>query len=153
MRDVIWWMPHLWWPCNIGFCPTEKAWDQLMKSKGIKEFYSHTEGGKQLGVFTTFIGYPPYDFGLMTIAPELDTKDPIDLSGLVVHECVHAFQFVAQVMNERDPSPEFQAYGTQQIYLFMMNAYQKSRLDHIDGKKNQKAKVDRRPTASRIARD
>ncbi len=50
------------------------------------------------------------------VALQLDFSLPgIAHAGLIVHESVHVFQYITEMLGEEFPSSEFQAYGIQHI--------------------------------------
>jgi hypothetical protein len=148
------WMPNLWWPVSIGFCPSQVEWDKLMKRSNIHDaFYPEIDrkGG------ATFSGFPTetpdhYPFGVITVAEPNDKGDPSTACGVLVHESVHAFQFICHKMGEAHPSHEFEAYGIQAIYLFMEREYSRTRWSKSDGKEDPTAKDHRSPAKEVRAR-
>jgi hypothetical protein len=52
-------------------------------------------------------------------------NDPIETAALLVHEAVHIWQFMLDVIGERVPSSEFQAYGIQAIAQELMLEFQR----------------------------
>ena len=45
--------------------------------------------------------------------------------GLLIHEAVHIWQHICKDLNERFPSPEFEAYSIQMISQCLIDAYKK----------------------------
>ncbi|NNI58331.1 hypothetical protein C2817_11540 [Pasteurella multocida] len=44
---------------------------------------------------------------------------------LLAHEAVHIYQDMIKEMREEEPSPEFEAYSIQNIFLNLLNEFQK----------------------------
>ena len=64
---------------------------------------------------------------LVTVSDRADKLEAPDIVGLLVHEAVHVFQFMAQHIGEEDPSWEFEAYSIQNISLELFRAYSRTR--------------------------
>jgi hypothetical protein len=50
-------------------------------------------------------------------------RDPLEVVGLIVHECVHIFQNTCRHIGELHPSTEFEAYGIQRLTQDMLGEY------------------------------
>lgn len=53
--------------------------------------------------------------------------DGVMVAGMLVHEAVHIWQTVRRQINEREPSPEFEAYSVQTISQQLMWEYARRR--------------------------
>ncbi|QDJ92692.1 hypothetical protein [Acinetobacter haemolyticus] len=53
-------------------------------------------------------------------------KEPIEVYGLLLHEAVHIWQRVRQLMGEANPSVEFEAYSIQAIAQDLFEMYEAS---------------------------
>lgn len=123
-------------PVSIGFVADRETWDHVMNEYGIKgrpypefdacctefEATSHDESNR--------------DFTLVTVHERMDDRDDVD--EFLVHEAVHCFQFLCNVIGEPEhggPSREFEAYTIQFIFRFLRNAYRNTR----HGKKASKS--------------
>ncbi|WP_343506013.1 hypothetical protein [Acinetobacter nosocomialis] len=73
-----------------------------------------------------------YDDGRQCIVQLGDTqgKDLIVVYGLLLHEAVHIWQRTKQLMGEREPSVEFEAYSIQRIAQDLFFMYQESEVDN-----------------------
>lgn len=144
------WMTGLWFPVHLGFCPNRDSWDRYMRKVGVDSSIAGypTNDDAREGHFSSFEDnrakrhYDP--FGLITISKQMDTADPNAVVGMLVHESVHAFQFVVKRMGEQYPSAEFEAYGIQYIFGFMNRCYGEQRWHQkakkkLHGRKNRKA--------------
>ena len=56
----------------------------------------------------------------MVIYMPYSDVDLIFKQGLVIHECVHIWQEIKEIMNEKNPSSEFEAYSVQCISQDML---------------------------------
>lgn len=63
--------------------------------------------------------------------------DLIQIHGLLLHEAVHIWQEIAQLMGEENPSVEFEAYSIQAIAQDLFEMYEASEVQ--DGMEGQKA--------------
>lgn len=72
-----------------------------------------------------------YDDGRQCIVQLGDTqgKDLIVIYGLLLHEAVHIWQRTKQLMGEREPSVEFEAYSIQRIAQDLFFMYQESEVE------------------------
>lgn len=50
----------------------------------------------------------------------------IEIHGLLLHEAVHIWQRLKKIMNEQDPSSEFEAYSIQRIAQDLFEMYEQS---------------------------
>ncbi len=150
------WMVQPWFPINLGFCPSQEIWDKWMKRCGITgQDAIYPELDRRTG--GTFSWFAPDDhdnyvpFGLITIGPDAEKRDPSVVTGMLVHESVHAFQYVLRRMNEKGmPGSEFEAYSIQAIYMFMENAFSETRWDVYHGKKKDDASKPDRASAKKV---
>ncbi|GAA0809516.1 hypothetical protein [Cupriavidus gilardii] len=61
---------------------------------------------------------------IVCIHPDKD-RDQIEIAGLLVHEAVHIWQETRDLIGERNPSPEFEAYAVQSISQRLMWEYRR----------------------------
>lgn len=52
-------------------------------------------------------------------------RGPIEVAGILVHEAVHVFQSICEMMGEHSPSKEFEAYSIQVIAMRLMSSYER----------------------------
>lgn len=120
--------------CHVGFCPDEKSWKRCMKKYGVKSelhHYPSTEG--RLTSFEQKGGIG--NFALITINDPGD-KSRVCIDGLIVHEVVHAFFWLCDIIHEYAPSTEFRSYTIQHIFMSMSQAFN----DTIGYKKDDRRK-------------
>ena len=66
---------------------------------------------------------------IITMNERLDSKCPIGRVALLVHEAVHAWQYILEDIGQHErPGKEIEAYAIQHLCLELLNAYQKTRL-------------------------
>jgi hypothetical protein len=128
------WMTGLWFPVHLGFCPDRESFERYTAKVGVTPAHQRcpTNDDRREGHFSSFEDnshHPAYDpFGLITISKRFDTvEDPNEVLGVILHESVHAFDYVLERMDERRPSSEFHAYGIQAIFVFMLAQYSETR--------------------------
>lgn len=119
----IYWINKGWQPVYIGFCPDEKSWKKYTKKINKKK---RPDYPKSDGRITYFQSEDEGSVALITINPPEDTTLG-EIYGLIIHESVHAFQFVCKSINEEKPSAEFEAYSIQAISQQLMSAYREAR--------------------------
>lgn len=115
------WINRGWQPVYLGFCPSEKAWNDTLKEYKIKEEPYPTSHGRCTYLVNNISGD---EVILLTINPK-DTTSPLEIVGLIIHESVHAFDFICESIGEEKPSTELKAYSVQAIAQEMINAYNK----------------------------
>ena len=120
----VYWIDRGWQPVHLGFCPSKKAWDTVMKEFNIidpPEF--PTSSG-----FTQFLCNEITGDALVLVSLNNDDKQPLlNIIGLIAHEAVHVFDFICEHINEDEPSKEFKAYSIQMITMELLEAWRKSR--------------------------
>lgn len=129
------WCHAAGWPIHYGFCPSEKAWNRVLKEyKAPSEPYPTKDATIQ-----TFTSSRSRTFCLLTVAERIDDyNDPNGTVGLIVHEATHIWQQVLISMGETDkPGCEIEAYAIQQITQQLLLAYEASRLRLFRRKKKK----------------
>lgn len=121
-KDEVIWVGRGWQPSFIGFCPTKTAWKREAKRLNHSTPYPTSAG--RCCVFE--------DGGSRCIIVTLgdgveDRLQHVEIIGLIVHEATHVLQFVLEKMDEREPSPEFEAYSMQAIVQNLYQAWQDTR--------------------------
>jgi hypothetical protein len=133
--DHVVWIEKGWQPHHIGFCPSRKAWDKMTKKLGRKDApYPHKDNPLPEGFCSTFNATKSTArCSVITLNKRLAKKwkgnkekeenDRLFVLGIILHECVHAYQDVLVTMAEKSPGPEFEAYAVQCIFVRVTNAY------------------------------
>lgn len=125
MADRVIWIDQGWQPVAIGFCPSEAAWDREIKRlNGTQEWPRAAEKGGY-----TLLGKNDVT-GCSTILVCLSAgaeRDAMEVIMTLVHEAVHVWQFVREVIGERSPGIEMEAYGIEGISRSLIEAYTKTR--------------------------
>lgn len=57
-------------------------------------------------------------------------REQIEVYGLLLHEAVHVWQRIRELMGEREPSTEFEAYSIQSIAQDLFEMYEASEVRH-----------------------
>ena len=105
-------------PIHFGFCTNEAAFDKEMKRLDIKGNLFVSDG-----YAATTHSLHNHKTGenviLVCISKdEIKNHNFVEVVGLIVHECTHAWQYVQAAMNEQSPSSEFEAYTMQALVQF-----------------------------------
>lgn len=113
-------------PFYYGLCTSEKAFDREMKKMKIpaRQWPRFPEPGKAKVSF--------FDRGGDEQAVIVSIGDVAGLAteqvyALLVHEAVHIWQHLCEVIQEDRPSSEFSAYGIQMLSQQLMVAYKESK--------------------------
>lgn len=108
----------------VGFVPNEIAWYAEMKRLNCHEEYPTSTG------CCTAVGQGRKKVMLVTFADTLDPSNGLNVTSVILHECVHVFQWLCEHIGEvGKPSKEFEAYMIQHIYGDIADAYARSRRD------------------------
>lgn len=126
-KNKIIWLEKGWQPVYVGFCPSRKAWNKLLKKLKQSEPYPTSNAR------CTFFRHAD---GKSSVVVTIDSKtakryNGVEIMALLAHEAVHVFQFICESIGESDPSPEFEAYSIQSILLQLCSAYEKSTGDKL----------------------
>lgn len=109
------WVRQGWQPTYIGFCPTQGAWAQGVKRYNLQEAGDWLKGAPaRCHRFKTKEGKC-----YIIITMEEGVEQRVTLSqiiGLLVHESVHAWQYVLEYMGEDKPGWEIDAFSIQCIF-------------------------------------
>lgn len=109
---------------HLGFCPSKKAHDAVMKEFGIK---NAPEYPTSVGC-TQYVCNPESGDAVILVFINDDDKQPLlSTIGLIVHEATHVFDLICEHINEDEPSMEFKAYSTQMITMELLEAWRRTR--------------------------
>ena len=62
---------------------------------------------------------------VITVNKRMYKKGKLYAMGVILHECVHAYQDVLTTMGEKKPGSEFEAYSVQYIFIKVMAEFVK----------------------------
>ena len=121
--DRVVWIDQGWQPVAIGLCPSEAAWDREIKRlNGTQEW---PEIADKNGGGYTLLGRNDVT-GTATILVCVGAgseRDALEVILTLVHEAVHVWQFVREVIGERAPGIEMEAYGIEGISRGLIEVY------------------------------
>lgn len=73
-----------------------------------------------------------YNDGSLAIVQIKDSeRSTIEIHGLLLHEAVHVWQRIRQLMGEQEPSKEFEAYSIQAIAQDLFEMYELSEVYNV----------------------
>jgi hypothetical protein len=124
MKDRVIWFDCGFLPTKVGFAPSKSAWDSEMKrlNAGV-EPYPVTDA--KCSAFDNRTSNMMAV--IITVGDHIDAKaDAIGIIGLLVHEVIHAWQWIKRDIGERKPSKEFEAYAVQHMTMLLIDAYARS---------------------------
>lgn len=120
--DRVVWCRQGWYPVPYCFCPSEKAWRAEMRRMNASDEYptadARTVAFEKDGQLRVFV----------TLAERLDSRDPLGIVCLLVHEAVHVWQQMCEHCGDDNPSHETEAYAIQRISAELIDAYSKTRM-------------------------
>lgn len=123
--DRVVWIDQGWQPVAIGFCATKKAWDREIKRLNGDQPWP---GAADRGGYT-LLGTNDKT-GCSTIIVCIGNgaeRDAMEVIMTLLHEAVHVWQFVREVMGEKSPGIEMEAYGIEGITRGLIEAYCRTR--------------------------
>lgn len=115
--DRVMWAPSTAMPPYFGLCLSKKAWDKLVKDYNLEGIDNVSGNGNDATCMIFANGKnPKQTFILITLADGWQKKPILTIFGLLVHECVHAFDQMCERIGEHNPSSEFKAYFIQMLF-------------------------------------
>jgi hypothetical protein len=108
-------------PCQVYLCKTEKEFKQLLKKFNVKESVSFL--GKYAHATTHFLEQGN-DNVIIVCIPKNQKQSQRQIHALLVHEAVHIWQKIRDVINEPHPCSEFEAYAIQNLCLNLFRKYE-----------------------------
>jgi hypothetical protein len=63
---------------------------------------------------------------LICVLPAAEKQGALEVIATIVHESVHAWQFLCQKIGEKAPGIEMEAYGIEEISRGMIDAYSRT---------------------------
>ncbi|MDX5412786.1 MAG: hypothetical protein LPK02_07040 [Rhodobacterales bacterium] len=109
-RHGAYWCNPGWMPFKYCYCPDAKNWARLMKFLGAgHEPYPDDTPGRM----TTMRNQETDEIVLIVSFGDLTSVSPVDIMGLVAHECMHMWQEVKRYIGEKAPGDEMEAYALQ----------------------------------------
>ncbi|WP_457797624.1 hypothetical protein [Methylocystis sp. S23] len=121
-KDRVIWCDRSFFPVYFGFCPNEAAWVREMRRLGVKSEPYPSSDGK-----VTFFECKGDVAAIVTLSKKDRWHSKDAVFGLIAHEAVHVWQKIRDEMGEDNPSPEFEAYSIQHIFIHLADAYAKTR--------------------------
>lgn len=126
MSDEVIWGNNSMFPIYYGFCPSKKAWKKEMRRIKLKEPYPTSDAR-----CTSFVRDNGDPICLVTLSDKLDTYHPVTVIAVLAHEAVHVWQELRRTINEKEPSPEFEAYVIEGITRQLTKGYMMSRTSKV----------------------
>lgn len=124
--DQVVWCNRGWQPVDFCFCPSKKAWRNLMKYKKIPP--EDAPYPKNDGNITSFTSGNSC-FLVVSLNSNWENEafsahEPIVMVGTLVHEASHVLDKVIEHMQDESPSAEFKAYALQAIIQELILAFE-----------------------------
>ena len=105
------------YPIRVHFAPTPEAWGALLAEIGIDEPYPSTHGR------ATLFTHPSRDARtILTLSPEAENRNSIEVVGLMAHEITHAIQHIEDTIGTHLDA-ETEAYLHQALIQWLLESY------------------------------
>ena len=100
---------------SLGLARNQKEFDKLTATLGIKNMKWIPNGA---GGYTHQLVSTSGDYAhIVCIDKARHSRCKKSILGTLVHESVHVWQLHCELIGEKNPSQEFEAYGIQHIFL------------------------------------
>lgn len=110
------------YPVRILYCPTIKVWEKQLKRMKVDDGPAVPENAHQKGGFVRHL--VSIEEGHHVILVYIgDNEDAMQVMSSIVHESVHVWQYVLDVIKERNAGMEPEAYAVETIYCNIVDAY------------------------------
>jgi hypothetical protein len=112
-------------PIEVGYVPDAKAWRASLKRLKVEPMeYPDTDGRC---VRWTNVGPERKDIVLICVGERSKNYSVAQVTGIIAHECMHAWKYVREAMQETEPSTEFEAYAMQCLVQHAVYAHMTKR--------------------------
>ncbi len=125
MKSRVVWCDAGWMPVHYGFCSDEAAWRRTMRHHKIDKESEYPPDDGNTSLLESIDGGDPII--LVTLNKSMDKAPIINAISLIVHEAMHVWRRIREVIGEHDPSKEFEAYAIQNITAQLLRAYNDTR--------------------------
>jgi hypothetical protein len=113
-------------PVYYTVCTSQKMFESLLREKKIETFEGVNLGK---GASTHFLKNDRNEsVAIVCLYDHKHLKEQV--YALLAHEAIHVWQEVLEVMGEKGPSPEFEAYSIQQICQELFLEYKRQTARH-----------------------
>ena len=111
-------------PVEVAYCATFGARRRALKQCGIpfdpwKPADARCEWWER--------GQGKSDIILITLAKHAGKYKMAQVAGMIAHECMHVFRHIKEIIGEKEPSSEFEAYVMQTLVQHSMFAHAERR--------------------------
>lgn len=120
-KDNLFWLDSGWQPVDIAFCPSKEAWNRARKRYRIDAEYPEIAGYG--GRCQLFRNDETHTAIIVVWVSHSSERDAMEVISTIVHEAVHVWQFICQVIGETDAGMEIEAYSIQRITEMLIDAY------------------------------
>jgi hypothetical protein len=113
-------------PCYIALCTTEKQFHKELTrlQLPLKDHPEYMPGNADACAHELVSSKG--DNIILVCLGDVSGHSLPEIYALIVHEAIHAWQFVREDIGEKSPSSEFEAYAVQHICLGLFSAYYRS---------------------------
>lgn len=115
-KDKIMWAPSTAMPPFFGLCLSEKAWKRFLKEYKIGDIEFQAAGKAACCSMLVNGVTPSQRLIIISFCEGWEERTTIEIYGLLVHECVHAFYQMCENIGEENPSSEFRSYFIQNLF-------------------------------------
>lgn len=115
-KNRVMWAPNTAMPPFFGLCLSEIAWKKFTKQFKIDGVEFQAAGKAATCSMLANGVTPEQTLIIITFAEGWEKRSLIEIYGLLVHECVHAFYQMCDHIGEEAPSSEFRSYFIQMLF-------------------------------------
>lgn len=112
-----------WQPVSIGFVPSEKAYKaekRRLKSPGPWHYPTLGICGGHCELLENDV---TRECVILVSVGKASERDALEVILTIVHEAVHVWQYICQVIGEKNPGLEMEAYAIENISRDLIEAY------------------------------
>lgn len=121
-KDEVFWIELGFLPVEVGYAPNQKAWKKALKDLGLpKESFPGSDGRCNWWV------KDGKNIILITVGNRARKQSLSQVTGIIAHECMHAWRYIRTIIGEAEPSTEFEAYVLQGLVQHITFAHQQRR--------------------------
>lgn len=121
MSDKVVWLKQSWQPVAVGFVPSEKAWHKEMWRMRCSEEWP--EKPSAAGHTKWLENHTTGHAVILVTLHKSSERDAMEVISTIIHESVHVWQFICQMIGEKSPGIETEAYMIQNIAEQLIEAY------------------------------
>lgn len=111
-------------PCTYALCLNEKDYYKLLKKLNVPE-YEWNKHAKYANGATThyFLNDGGRHYAVVCLGENHKKHNSAELASIISHEATHIWQYITEILGEKEPSIEFEAYSIGNITQILLEDY------------------------------